>query len=200
MRKARSNASKAAAPRADPIDREDRRPASRVEHRAKTTGDGLLVEFAERRRRGALCRRRCSRRCPSGDTERSAADAASSSRVGINLGERDRRGRRHLWRRRQQCLFATDREQPNVLDARVLDHGDAPLLQRRRQTRQVCHQQRPPVARGCLSRACLNSSTDGSALPPQREEGAEIGVCRDYDAPSLLARSKIASSAATCRP
>jgi hypothetical protein len=53
---------------------------------------------------------------------------------------------------------------------------------------------------GCLSRACLNSRTDGSrsrlsARRVPKSVSAEITMRS-----SLLARSKIASSAATCKP
>jgi hypothetical protein len=101
----------------------------------KTTGDGVLVEFAS-----VVDAVRCAVEVQQAMPERNtgaAADNRIELRIGINLGDVIVEGD-DLYEHR---LFATDREQPNS-DARVLEHGDAPLLQHHCQTRQICHQQR----------------------------------------------------------
>jgi adenylate cyclase len=65
----------------------------------KTTGDGLLVEFAS-----VVDAVRCAVEIQQAMPERNTgvgADSRIELRIGINLGRRDRRGRRPLWRRRQ---------------------------------------------------------------------------------------------------
>ena len=69
----------------------------------KTTGDGMLVEFAERRRRGALRRRGAARDDRS--RSRDARGAAHQVSHRHQSRRRHRRGRRHL-RRRRQCRGA----------------------------------------------------------------------------------------------
>jgi adenylate cyclase len=66
----------------------------------KTTGDGLLVEFAS-----VVDAVRCAVEVQQATPERNtdvAADSRIELRIGINLGD-DRRRRRPIWRRRQHC-------------------------------------------------------------------------------------------------
>jgi adenylate cyclase len=93
-----------------------------AEHRGrivKTTGDGMLVEFAS-----VVDAVRCGVEVQQAMLERNIGVDAESRielRIGINLGERDRRGRRPLWRRRQHCR--TDRSLGRCRRCVRLQHG-----------------------------------------------------------------------------
>jgi adenylate cyclase len=82
--------------RADLFDRKIADHRGRI---VKTTGDGLLVEFAS-----VVDALRCATEMQAGMADRNAAVPAEQRierRLGVNVGDRRRRGRRHLWRRRQ---------------------------------------------------------------------------------------------------
>ena len=67
----------------------------------KTTGDGLLVEFAS-----VVDAVRCASEVQAQTAERNAAAVPEDRiewRIGIHQGDIRRRRRRHFWRRRQHC-------------------------------------------------------------------------------------------------
>jgi hypothetical protein len=162
----------------------------------KTTGDGVLVEFAS-----VVDAVRCAVEVQQAMPERNtgaAADNRIELRIGINLGDVIVEG---------DDLYG---DGVNIAYSPPIGSNRTRMRECSSTAMHPCCNTTAKLGRfatssaacrsGCLSRACLNSRTDGSrsrlsARRVPKSVSAEITMRS-----SLLARSKIASSAATCKP
>ena len=157
----------------------------------KTTGDGLLVEFAS-----VLDAVRCAVEVQQAMPERNTGvgtDNRIELRIGINLGD-----------------VIVEGDGVNIVYSPPIGSDLTRMRESSSTAMHPCCNAAAKLGRfatssaacrsGCRSRACLNRMTDGSrsclsARRVPKSVSAEITM-----RPSLLARSKISSSGAACRP
>ena len=161
----------------------------------KTTGDGLLVEFAS-----VVDAVRCAVAVQQAMPERNievAVDNRIELRIGINLGDVIVEGD-DLY---GDGVNSADSPPIGSNRTRMRESSSTAMHPYSNAAAKLGRFATSSAARrlGCLSRACLNSRTDGSrsrlsARRVPKSVSAEITM-----RPSLLARSKIASSAAACK-
>jgi hypothetical protein len=173
-----------------------RRSENRQAPRPHRAGDGLLAEFAS-----VVDAVRCAVEVQQAMPERNtsvAADNRIELRIGINLGdvivEED-----NLYGDGVNIAYSPPIGSERTPDPRIFEHRNNPRCRAELRVGRLANSS-AACRSGCLPRSCLKMTTDGSRSRLNASRVPKSVSAETTMRASFLARSKMSSSAAACKP